>query len=93
MQAFDEYIACMNSIQHTIRAVPEVVDRALRRRAKQEGKSLNTILVETLVRGLELDAKPKEYTDLDGLIGTWQEDPEFNRALADFERIDEDAWK
>jgi len=81
------------STQYTLRAIPPVVDRALRRRARQEAKSLNTVAVEALARGLELDAKPVRHTDLDGLIGTWQEDPAFDRAVAEFERIDADVWK
>ena len=81
------------SMQYTIRAVPDVIDRALRRRAKREAKSLNSVVVEALARGLELDAKPVEHTDLDHLIGTWQDDPGFDPAIAVFERIDEDAWK
>ena len=81
------------STQYTLRAVPPAVDRALRRRARQEAKSLNTVAVEALARGLELDAKPVQHTDLDGLIGTWQEDPAFDQAVAEFERIDADAWK
>ena len=44
-------------------------------------------------RGLELDAGPVGHTDLDHLIGSWQEDPEFDRPIADFERIDVDALK
>ena len=81
------------SMQYTIRAVPDAIDRALRQRAKREAKSLNAVVVEALARSLELDAKPVEYTDLDHLIGTWQDDPGFDRAVADFERVDEDAWK
>jgi hypothetical protein len=80
------------SRQYTIRAIPAAIDRALRRRAKQEAKSLNTAAVEALARGLELDAPPKEHADLDALIGSWQEDPAFDRAVADFERVDKDAW-
>lgn len=81
------------SRQYTIRAVPPAIDRALRRRAKQESKSLNTVAVEALARGLELDAKPVVYTDLDKFFGSWQEDKAFDEAMADFERIDEDDWK
>jgi hypothetical protein len=87
------YTACMINTQYTIRAVPPAIDRALRRRAKQEAKSLNAVVVEALARGLELDAKPVEHTDLDTLIGSWQEDKGFESAMADFERVDEDAWK
>ncbi len=81
------------STQYTPRAVPPVGDRALRRRAREEAKSLNTVAVEALAPGLKLDATPVQHTDLDGLIGTWQEDPAFDRAVAEFERIDTDAWK
>lgn len=86
------YTACIMSRQYTLRAVPASIDSALRRRAKQEAKSLNAVAVEALARGLELDAKLVEHTDLDELIGSWQEDPAFDRAIADFERVDEEAW-
>lgn len=81
------------NMQYTIRAVPKAIDQALRRRARQEAKSLNAVVVEALARGLELDAKPVEHTDLDTLIGSWQEDPAFDRAIADFERVDKEAWE
>ena len=81
------------SMQYTIRSVPDATDRAVRRRAKREAKSLNAVVVEALARGLELDTKPATCTDLDHLIGTWQEDPELDAAIADFARVDEDAWK
>ena len=93
MQAILEYIACSMGMQYTIRSVPEAIDRAVRQWAKREGKSINAVVVEALARGLELDARPAGHTDLDHLIGTWQEDPEFDLAIADFERVDEDAWK
>lgn len=93
MPALLEYSACTVSSQYTIRAVPSPIDRALRRRARQEAKSLNTVALEALARGLELDAQPVEHTDLDALVGSWQEDKAFDQAVADFERVDEDAWK
>ena len=80
------------SMQYTIRAVPDAIDRAVRKRARREAKSLNAVVVEALARGLELDAAPTVHTDLDHLIGTWEEDPGFDRAVATFERIDDDAW-
>ena len=93
LPASEDYGACTMSTQYTIRAVPDAVDRAVRQRARRESKSLNTVVVEAIARGLELDARPAVNTDLDDLIGTWQEDPEFDRAVAAFERIDEEAWK
>ena len=93
MQASPAYIAFMTRTQYTIRDVPTAIDRALRRRARESDLSLNSVVVETLARGLELEAKPQVHTDLDALIGTWQEDPAFDRAVAEFERIDQEDWK
>jgi len=33
------------------------------------------------------------YHDLDDLIGTWEEDPEFDRAIEAQRQIDEELWK
>ena len=79
-------------MQYTIRAVPDEIDRALRQRARRESKSLNAVVIDALARGLALDAAPARHTDLDHLIGTWQEDPGFDRAVAEFERIDDESW-
>ena len=78
-------------MQYTIRAVPDAIDRALRQRAKRESKSLNAVTVEALARGLELDASKVPYSDLDELIGSWQEDPAFDHAVATFDEVDEEA--
>ena len=78
-------------MQYTIRAVPSAIDRALRQIARREAKSLNTVVVEALARGV--DAVPIAHADLDHLIGTWEEDPDFDRAVADFQRVDDEAWK
>ena len=80
-------------MQYTIRAVPDVIDRAVRRRARREDKSMNAIVVEALARGLEIEVGSVEHTDLDYLIGTWQEDPKSDLAVAEFERVDSDVWK
>ena len=81
------------SMQYTIRSIPEQIDRAVRDRAGREGKSINAVVVEALARGLDLHVVPAHHTDLDHLIGTWQEDPAFDQAVAEFERIDDDVWK
>ncbi len=81
------------SRQYTIRSVPEAVDQALRQRAQSDGKSLNAVALEALARGLELDATKTVFTDLDKLIGSWEEDPGFDRAMQDFDRIDQELWR
>jgi hypothetical protein len=79
--------------QYTIRGVPRRVGAQLRERARKEGRSLNSVAVDALARGLGLDAEVRRYTDLDDLAGTWIEDPEFDRAIADMDRVDEAMWK
>ncbi len=45
------------------------------------------------MQNLELDSKPIRHHDLDFLINSWQEDPEFDKAQADHQTIDEEMWK
>lgn len=80
------------TVQYTVRDVPAHVDRALRRRAVEEGKSLGRVLREALAREAGGDA-PVVHHDLDHLAGTWEEDPEFDRAIAEQDRVDEALWR
>ena len=81
------------SIQYTIRGIPAHLDETLRRRATESGRSLNSVAIEALQRGLGLEGGPVLHHDLDFLIGTWEEDPEFDRVMEEFERIDEEHWR
>ena len=83
------YTAWHMTTQYIIHSVPDTVDAALHRLAKQGSKSINTVVVEALARGLELDVEGVRYDDLDSLIGTWQDDAAFDEAIANFERTDE----
>jgi hypothetical protein len=80
-------------VQYTVRAVPEEVDKALRDKAVREGCSLNTYLVDTLKNGAGLTDTPPSFHDLDHLAGKWISDPECDKALKEFDKIDEDMWK
>jgi hypothetical protein len=80
------------SSQYTIRGVPASVDRALRRRARERGKSLNAVLVEAVTRAAGVDTEPATYDDLDHLIGSWISDPDTERALAEQRRIEPGDW-
>ena len=80
--------------QYTIRNVPKVVDRALRRRAGRLSKSLNEVAVEALARGAGVEQEAAEHHDVDFLFGSWVEDAAVATALTDQRRIDEDdLWK
>ena len=79
-------------MQYTLRGVPPEVDRALRDRAQREGISLNQAAVEALVRALGLGDRPVRHRSLDALRGTWYDDPDFERAIAEQHRIDDSLW-
>ena len=79
--------------QYTVRGVPDRVDAALRRKARDEGKSLNQVTIEALAAAAGVAEKPVLYHDLDTLAGTWQADPEFDAAVEEQKQIDRDLWK
>lgn len=81
------------TVQYTVRDVPAHVDRALRQRATDEGKSLNQLLRDTLAKESGGDAVDVLHHDLDALAGTWDDDPEFDRAIAEQDRVDEAMWR
>lgn len=81
------------AMQYTIRNVPRVVDRALRRSADRQSKSLNEVAVEALARGAGVEHEVREHRDVDFLFGSWVSDPAVDRALADQRAIDEELWK
>jgi hypothetical protein len=91
--AFHACVAYAPCMQYTLRDIPPVVDSELRRRARAEGKSLNTVASEALTRGAGLGATPLRQRDLSDIAGTWQEDPEFDQAVADQDRVDERLWR
>ncbi len=78
-------------VQYTLRNVPKSVDRAIRAAAKRQGRSLNEVAIEALLRGLGLDDAPRR--DLSALAGSWVEDPETDRVLAEQRQIDPELWK
>lgn len=82
------------TLQYTVRNIPEHVDRALRRKAREERKSLNEVLRDALIRDAAAGEPPTRlYTDLDVLAGTWVEDPGFDEALRAQDQVDESLWR
>ncbi len=79
-------------MQYTIRNVPDYLDAALRRAARQQGKSLNEAALQALVRGAGLSETVRRKRDLADLAGSWREDPAFESALAAQDTIDEAMW-
>ena len=53
---------------------------------------MNEAALQALERGLDLDDRPIRRHDLDDLIGTWVEDPEFDRAIEQMDQVDRELW-
>jgi hypothetical protein len=79
-------------MQYTLRNIPPKLDAALRRKAKAENRSLNDVAVQTLARALGLGDAAFVHRDLRDLAGTWVDDPDFDEALAEQDRIDREMW-
>lgn len=84
------YDQCM---QYTIRKIPLAVDRAVRHRARVEGKSLNAVAVKALADGLGLPRETVVRRDLGDIVGTWAKDAATERALVAQDRIDKQLWR
>lgn len=81
----------------TLRNVPREVERAIQRRARQSGLSLNKTIIALLEEGVGT-RRPKQqvvHHDLDHLAGTWgpKEAAEFDAALGEQRRIDQEVWE
>lgn len=81
-------------LQYTVRNIPEHVDKALRRKASEERKSLNAVLREALIReAAVVGPGSRLYTDLDPLAGTWVDDPGFDETIRAQDQVDESLWR
>jgi len=86
-------IAYNKCMQYTIRDIPDALDKALRQAARQRGKSLNEVAIETLARGAGISGDRARQRDLADIAGTWRKDPAFDSALAAQHTVDEEMWR
>src|ERR1700677_440282 len=89
MLAFYACTAYNKCMQYTIRNVPDTLDEALRRVARERGKSLNDVAIEALARGAGITGERRRQRDLGDIAGTWRKDPAFDSAVAAQDTIDE----
>jgi plasmid stability protein len=80
-------------MQYTLRNIPPHLDAALRRRAREQDKSLNEVAIEALSGALGLTGEPIRQRDLSDIAGTWTPDPALEEALADQRRVDPELWR
>jgi hypothetical protein len=86
-------IAYNKCMQYTIRNIPDYLDAALRTSAREQGKSLNEVAVETMVRGAGLGDQRIKRRDLSFMTENWEEDPAFDEAIAAQDTVDEEMWR
>ncbi len=89
----DDIMATMS-----IRGIDEQVLARLKHQAKQEGNSLNSLVVRLLQGDSDSTRKPRnlqKFDDLDALAGTWnsQQASAFERNTAPFSEVDPALWK
>ncbi len=85
--------ATQRSHQYTIRGVGRSLHGSLRRRAKDRGMSLNTLILDVLAREAGIQGERPVYSDLDALVGSWVDDPAVNAALAEARSIHPKDWE
>jgi hypothetical protein len=73
--------------------VPASLAEALEREKRRRGKSLNQTVIDLLGQGL--GAQGVRSNGLGRLAGGWSEDEfrDFERAIAQFETVDEELWR
>jgi plasmid stability protein len=91
VQAKNAYNA--GAMQYTIRNVPKDLDQVLRRTAREQGKSLNQVAVESLRAALGVSEGSGKRRDLSDLVGAGRIDSAVQEALDDQRRIDPDLWE
>ncbi len=81
----------------TIRGIDDEVAMLLKDRAKNEGISINGLILKMVKESLGIEKKKrmKIYLDIDHLAGTWSEKDlkEFQKNVEDMEKIDKEIWK
>ena len=79
-------------MQYTIRNIPPELDRAIKARAKQLGKSVNQVALELLAGSL---GQPVRRRQLRNMPGAWsrREAARFDAFLEEQREIDEELWE
>lgn len=87
------YNVCMKRIQYTIRNIPPQVDKAIKKRAKQTGKSFNQTVVDILSVETLGTAEPPFDESFDWLFGRKTLDADFDEAMKKMSQVDKKLWQ
>ena len=81
--------------QITLRNLPDPVERAIRRRAREKRISLNQSATELLQQALGTSGDVARHRNLRDLAGTWNdtEADAFDRRVEELRSIDPEVWQ
>jgi len=51
------------------------------------------VTLEALLRAFGLQGEQPVQRDLSGIVGTWREDPEMDKAFEEQRRVDPQVWR
>lgn len=82
----------------SLRGIDEDTAARLKEEAKRRRVSVNALILSLIRSGVEAGSRMRRrhlYHDLDALAGTWtaEEASEFLKAVADFEKVDQELWR
>lgn len=87
------YIVYMAAIQYTIRNIPPSVDKVIRKRSKQSGRSFNQTVVELLsLQTFGTTDLPTE-NGFDWLFNKKTLDKSFDEAIESMSQVDKKLWR
>ncbi len=79
--------------QYTVRGIPPAVDRALRKRAHRNRRSLNATIIEVLAEWTQgAPGDDEEHSIFDQLFGADTLDDEFDEAVDSMSQPDPTLW-
>lgn len=87
------YHVYMAQIQYTIRSIPPAIDRVIKKRAKQTGRSFNQTVIDLLaLQTLGTTTLPVN-DNFDWLYGADTLDESFDKEIKELSKIDEKLWQ
>ncbi|HEY4963766.1 MAG TPA: hypothetical protein VIH90_03665 [Candidatus Saccharimonadales bacterium] len=83
----------MSNIQYTIRNIPVSVDKVIKKRSKQSGRSFNQTVVDLLsLQTFGTTEIPKD-DNFDWLYNRNTLDDSFDEAIRDISKVDKKLWE
>lgn len=83
----------MANLQYTIRNIPPTLDKVIRKKAQQTGKSFNQTVVDILLLQTFGTTKPKTDTSFSWLYNKNTIDDSFDETINNLSQVDETLWK